>query len=104
LGVTNLVRRTTARADELSRAELVDGAARLGRLVAAQAPSWVAIVGITAYRSGFHRPHATLGRQEEQLPPAGIWVLPNTSGLNAHYQLDALAEEFAKLRAAAIGG
>lgn len=98
LGVTNMVPRTTARADELGKAELIAGGLRLLRLVAEYRPAWVAILGVTAYRSGFERPNARIGRQEEQLGDSGLWVLPNPSGLNAHYQLDALAQEFALLR------
>jgi len=102
LGVTNLVPRTTARADELGRDEIRAGAQRLTRIVAEHGPAWVAVLGVTAYRIGFQRPGASIGRQVEPLANAGIWVLPNPSGLNAHYQLDALASEFAHLRAAAF--
>lgn len=101
LGVTNLVTRTTARADELTRAELAAGAVRLNRLVQQHAPRWLAVLGVTAYRSGFGRPNATVGSQDELLGRTGLWVLPNPSGLNAHYQLEALTAEFARLRAAA---
>jgi TDG/mug DNA glycosylase family protein len=101
LGVTNLVPRTTARADELSTAELRAGAVRLEELVASVGPRFVAVVGISAYRTAFDRPKATIGPQEETLSGARLWVLPNPSGLNAHYQLPALAHEFATLRAAA---
>lgn len=99
LGVTNLVARTTARADELSRPEFVAGAQRLTALAEEYTPRWVAVVGVVAYRAGFGRPHATVGRQEQQIGGAALWVLPNPSGLNAH-QLDALVAEFAGLRAA----
>lgn len=102
LGVTNLVPRATARADELGPDEMVSGAQRLNRLVADYGPAWVAVVGVTAYRIGFRRPRARIGRQDERLAAAGLWVLPNPSGLNAHYQLDALTDEFARLRVAAI--
>jgi len=98
LGVTNLVPRTTARADELTRDEMIAGAERLGGLAAEYAPAWIAVVGMTAYRIGFRRPHATVGRQDERMAGTQIWVLPNPSGLNAHYQLDALTAEFARLR------
>ncbi|MCW6011264.1 G/U mismatch-specific DNA glycosylase [Micromonospora sp. CPCC 205371] len=101
LGITNLVARATARADELSTAELVEGGQILAAKVARHRPQWVAVVGVTAYRTAFARPKATLGRQAMGLGPAGLWVLPNPSGLNAHFQLDALAAEFAALRAAA---
>lgn len=102
LGVTNLVPRTSARADELGRDETIAGAEQLLRLVAKHRPAWVAILGVTAYRTGFQRPRASIGRQDERLAEAGIWVLPNPSGLNAHYQIDALATEFAGLREVAI--
>ncbi|MQA62499.1 MAG: G/U mismatch-specific DNA glycosylase [Actinophytocola sp.] len=100
LGVTNLVARTTARADELTSEELRDGALRLTALVERYRPRAVAVVGVTAYRAGFQRPRATVGRQDERLGDAMVWVLPNPSGLNAHYQLPALADEFRALRTA----
>jgi TDG/mug DNA glycosylase family protein len=102
LGVTNLVPRTTARADELGPDEIMAGAERLRRLVAQHVPTWVAVLGVTAYRIGFQRPRAGIGPQNDRLADAGIWVLPNPSGLNAHYQIDALALEFARLRDAAV--
>lgn len=100
LGLTNLVARATARAAELSTGELTAGARRLTELVEAQRPGWVAVVGVTAYRTGFGRPRAAIGRQDERIAGARVWVLPNPSGLNAHYQLDALAAEFGALRRA----
>jgi double-stranded uracil-DNA glycosylase len=99
LGVTNMVARTTARADELSDDELRSGARRLEERLARLRPRIVAILGIDAYRKGFGRPRA-LGRQQERLVGARLWVLPNPSGLNAHYQLDDLIERFRELRAA----
>ncbi len=101
LGITNLVARTTARADELTRAEMIEGAARLTKVVTDFRPAWVAVLGVTAYRLGFRQADAKIGRQPRLLADAGVWVLPNPSGLNAHYQLDALADEFARLREAA---
>ena len=98
LGVTNMVARTTARADELSDDELQSGARRLEERLARLKPRIVAILGIGAYRTGFDRPHATLGKQEERLGDARLWALPNPSGLNAHYQLDDLIERFRALR------
>lgn len=100
LGVTNLVARTTARADELTTDELRHGAERLRALAEEFRPRAVAVVGVTAYRTAFGRPAAKVGEQPEGLGPARIWVVPNPSGLNAHYQLPALAEEFRKLREA----
>ncbi len=100
-GITNLVARTTAGADELSREELIAGGRRLTRLVRRHTPRWVAVLGLGAYRTAFGRPAATVGPQAEPLAGARLWVLPNPSGLNAHYQLPDLVREFAALRAAA---
>lgn len=100
LGVTNIVARATARADELTRAELRVGARTLTNLVARYAPEVVAVAGISAYRTAFERPKAVMGEQEERIADARLWVLPNPSGLNAHFQLDRLAAEFAVLREA----
>src|SRR5690606_14716737 len=86
-GLTNLVPRATARADELTRDELVAGARALEAKVRRLRPRCVAIVGVTAYRTAFGRAHARLGPQPETLAGATLWVLPNPSGLNAHYQL-----------------
>jgi TDG/mug DNA glycosylase family protein len=101
LGITNLVARPSARADELTAVELVEGAEILAAKAARWRPRWVAVVGVTAYRTAFARRAAVVGPQPERLGPAGLWVLPNPSGLNAHFPLDRLAAEFAALRAAA---
>lgn len=101
LGVTNLVARATARADELSPAELRAGVGPLTALVERHRPAYVAFLGLSAYRTAFGRARAAVGRQPDRLGPAGIWLLPNPSGLNAHYQLAALAAAYAELRAAA---
>jgi double-stranded uracil-DNA glycosylase len=98
LGITNLVNRTTATAAELDRDELRDGAARLLATAERYRPATVAILGISAYRTAFDRPKAALGPQPERLGPSRLWILPNPSGLNAHYQLPALAEVFRTLR------
>ena len=100
-GITNLVNRATARADELSDEELVAGARRLRRTVRRYGPSLVAFVGITAFRTAFERPGAKLGRHDEPLAEATIWLLPSTSGLNAHYQPRDFARLFGELRRAA---
>jgi double-stranded uracil-DNA glycosylase len=101
LGITNLVERATAAADELSGDELQAGAARLARKVRRLRPRFVAFLGVTAYRTAFDRPRARLGRQAETLESAAVWVLPNPSGLNAHFQIAGLARLFADLRKAA---
>jgi double-stranded uracil-DNA glycosylase len=100
VGITNLVARATAGADELTREELVSGRRRLERLVRRNAPRLVAVLGLGAYRTAFGRPLATVGAQSELVAGARLWVLPNPSGLNAHYQLPDLVREFAALHAA----
>ncbi len=99
-GVTNLVERTTAAASELSAAELVAGAGALERKARRFAPRWIAILGITAYRTAFERPKAVLGLQDHRLGSTRLWVLPNPSGLNAHHQPAQLAEMFREFRLA----
>jgi TDG/mug DNA glycosylase family protein len=101
LGITNVVARATARADELSPAELIEGGALLAALVARWRPRFLAVLGVTAYRTAFGRPKAVFGRQPEPVAGVPVWVLPNPSGLNAHYTVDGLAAAFAELRAAA---
>jgi TDG/mug DNA glycosylase family protein len=98
LGVTNLVARTTARADELSADEIRRGAFELEERLTPLRPRLVAVLGIGAYRTGFGRPLAALGPQEHDLAGSRLWVLPNPSGLNAHHQLDDLTERFRALR------
>ena len=100
LGITNIVNRTTATADELNADELREGGDRLRATVARCRPRVVAVLGVTAYRVAFGRPKATVGRQPETLEGAELWVLPNPSGLNAHYQLPQLVELFAQFREA----
>lgn len=103
LGITNLVPRATARAAELTTAELREGGDRLRRLVRSRSPHVVAILGITAYRQAFASPKAQLGRQDESFEVAELWVVPNPSGLNAHETVASLAEAYAvPARAAGI--
>ena len=97
-GITNLVPRATATADELLPAELISGQRRLKAKVMRYQPGIVAVLGIGAYRTAFAKRTATLGPQSEPLANATIWVLPNPSGLNAHYQLANLVEHFQMLR------
>lgn len=95
IGISNLVHRATARADELSRSELRAGAERLVTDAEAWRPRVVAVVGLTAYRQGFARPRALAGRQHESLGAAELWVVPNPSGLNAHDTVASLAVAYA---------
>jgi TDG/mug DNA glycosylase family protein len=99
-GITNLVSRATATADELAPEELVAGQRRLKSKVKRYQPQVVAVLGISAYRTAFARKTVALGRQLELLAGAIVWVLPNPSGLNAHYQLADLAVQFRALRLA----
>src|SRR4051794_45349 len=101
IGITNVVARATARADELTTAEYVAGATLLEQRVAAIRPVVVAILGLTAYRTGFRRPKARAGRQDETLGGAPLWVVPNPSGLNARARLDDLAAAYREVAVAA---
>lgn len=97
LGVTNLVRRATRTAAELSAEELLTGAEQLTQLVAKYQPQRIAFLGITAYRTAFSLPKAQLGQQAQRIADAEVWALPNPSGLNAHYQLADLAACYRQL-------
>lgn len=101
IGITNLVRRATAKASELSADELREGGAALSALVARQRPRVVAVAGITAYRTAFGVPRATQGRQPEDLGGAELWVVPNPSGLNAHETVASLAAAYREVAEAA---
>ena len=94
IGISNLVRRATVRASELSTEELRRGGEELERFVAEVQPKVVAVAGVTAYRQAFRRPKAQLGRQEELLAGAQVWVVPNPSGLNAHDTVETLAAAY----------
>jgi double-stranded uracil-DNA glycosylase len=96
IGITNLVNRATARASELTPAELTAGRTRLKEFVNRHHPIVVAIAGVTAYRVAFARPKAKEGEQPELLADARVWVVPNPSGLNAHATITSLAEAYAE--------
>jgi len=100
-GVTNIVNRATARADELAPEDLVRGAARLRRTVRRWRPHTLAVLGMDAYRVAFAKRRVAVGRQDERIGGTDVWVLPNTSGLQASYQLADLVRLFKELRAAA---
>ena len=104
LGITNIVARATARADELRAAELVAGGAILAAKVRRLRPDWLAVLGVGAYRTAFERRDAAVGRQPERLGATKVWILPNPSGLNAHYTPAQLAAQFDALRTAAEVG
>lgn len=98
VGVTNLAFRPTRTAAEISSQELREGALALERMVRANEPRLVAIVGLTAYRTAFARPRATMGLQPEEIGGRPLWVLPNPSGLNAHYKPADFARLYAEAR------
>jgi TDG/mug DNA glycosylase family protein len=101
LGITNVAARATARADELSEDELREGGRLLAATVERYGPRWLAVVGVTAYRVAFGERRAAIGRQDRMIGGANVWVLPNPSGLNAHWTAATMAEEFGRLREAA---
>jgi len=99
-GITNVVARATAAADELSADEIVAGGVALAAKVRRFRPRVLAVLGVGAYRTAFGRPGAGLGAQPEPIGGARVWVLPNPSGLNAHYQAGDLARVYRELREA----
>jgi double-stranded uracil-DNA glycosylase len=102
-GITNVVSRATAGADELSATELAEGGRALVEKIAHWQPKRLAFLGIGAFRSAYHLPGAVLGRQLERISGAEVWVLPNPSGLNAHYSLDELALRLRAMRESPAG-
>ncbi|MFJ4902014.1 MULTISPECIES: G/U mismatch-specific DNA glycosylase [unclassified Streptomyces] len=98
LGITNVVARATARADELTAEEFRAGGEILTAKVERLRPQWLAVVGITAYRTAFGERRAQIGRQERTIGGARVWALPNPSGLNAHWTAQTMAAEYGRLR------
>jgi len=99
-GITNVVMRATATADQLTREELRAGGKQLAGKVRRYKPAFLAVLGLGAYRAAWERAKAAIGRQEETIGETVIWVLPNPSGLNAHYQAQQLARLFGDLKIA----
>ena len=97
-GITNVVMRATASADQLTKEEIVAGGAKLRRKVLRYRPGVLAVLGVGTYRIAFNQPKAVVGRQPEMIGKAIVWVLPNPSGLNAHYQAGELARLFRELK------
>ncbi len=97
LGITNLVPRATARADELSTDELIAGLKRLKNKVKRYQPGVLAVLGLGAYRLAWRQPTAQPGLQNQTWGETQIWVLPNPSGLNAHYSLADLSARLREL-------
>jgi TDG/mug DNA glycosylase family protein len=102
MGITNLVERATASADEVTSEELRRGARRLTEKVCRHEPEFVAFLGLGAYRTAFGQGTAEVGPRPEQICHSRVWLLPNPSGLNAHYQIADLARAFDDLRKVAI--
>jgi TDG/mug DNA glycosylase family protein len=103
-GITNFVDRASAAAGHLSPEVLIAGAAALGAKIRRYQPAWAAFLGLGAYRTGFDRPRAVIGPQPQTIGSTSLWVLPNPSGLNAHYTPADFAALFSKLHAAAEAG
>jgi TDG/mug DNA glycosylase family protein len=101
-GITNVVARTTATADLLTKEEIIAGGKRLRAKVLRYQPRILAVLGLGAYRTAFNQPKATIGRQQDQIGDTVLWVLPNPSGLNANYQAADLARLFGELREASM--
>ncbi len=103
IGITNIAHRATAKASELTKEELVDGGVQLRACVERHRPDVVAVAGITAYRTAFGEPKATMGEQPQGFAGSRLWVVPNPSGLNAHETVESLAVAYAApARAAGI--
>lgn len=99
-GITNVVARATAGAAELTTDEMIEGRRRLLAKVRRYQPKFLAVLGVGAYRVAWNEPHAILGLQEKRIGATKVWVLPNPSGLNAHYPGAALKKLYSQLRAA----
>lgn len=97
-GITSFCKRTTARADELSKREIIEGGKNLVKKIKKYKPENLAVLGLGAYRTAFEKPKASVGLQEEKIGETRVWLLPNPSGLNAHYQLKDFKRYFAELR------
>jgi TDG/mug DNA glycosylase family protein len=102
-GITNVVMRATATADQLTREELRESGRHLAAKVRRYKPAFLAVLGLGAYRAAFEQPKAVIGRQDLMIGETVVWVLPNPSGLNAHYQAKDLGLLFSELRAAVEG-
>jgi TDG/mug DNA glycosylase family protein len=99
-GITNIVARASASADQLSKDEIVQGGVLLNKKILRYRPRILAVLGLGAYRTAFNRPKAVVGRQDEMMGNTILWVLPNPSGLNANYQAPELIRLFRELRQA----
>jgi TDG/mug DNA glycosylase family protein len=98
LGITNVAPRATARAAELAPVELRAGALELQEKMARLRPQWLAVLGVTVYRTAFGHPDVVVGPQADVIGPTRLWVLPNPSGLNASWPTPKLTEAYLDLR------
>ncbi len=94
IGITNIVRRATAKASELSTEELHAGGDHLRAFVREHVPPVVAVAGITAYRTAFAQPKAVMGEQPDPFEGTRLFVVPNPSGLNAHETVATIADAY----------
>src|SRR5215475_8257517 len=94
LGITNLVARATARADELTPDELRAGGEALALMAQRLDVPFLAVLGVTAFRVAFGVRGAVVGPQSLRCGGAQVWVLPNPSGLNASWQPPRLVTAF----------
>lgn len=99
-GIVSFVKRVTARADELTSEEFIAGGKRIVKTIEKYRPKMLAVLGIGAYRAAFNKPKAQLGLQEGKIASTHVWLLPNPSGLNAHYQIGDFVKLFRELRKA----
>ena len=97
-GITNVVERATASAAELDESEFIEGGKALERKVRRYRPEVLAVLGVSAYRVAFGKKDAAVGKQKDTLGGAAVWVLPNPSGLKAHYRLEDLARVYREMR------
>jgi double-stranded uracil-DNA glycosylase len=102
MGITNLVERATASADEITKEEIAAGGLKLVEKILVYNPEFLAVLGIGAYRTAFNSPKAAIGPQPERIGDTAIWALPNPSGLNAHYRLQELGKLFEELKQAVL--
>lgn len=97
-GITSFCKRTTARADELTKREIIEGGKNLIKKVEKYMPENLGVLGLGAYRTAFEKPKASVGLQEKKIGKTNVWLLPNPSGLNAHYQLKDFGRIFGELK------
>ena len=98
LGITNVASPATVAAADLSVDEMKQGGRELRERVERFAPRWLAVLGISAFRVAWEQPKAMFGEQNARIGGTRVWVLPNPSGLNAHYTPAQLAECFREFR------